>query len=337
MKAADRGNGQDDCHTRKVNGSTPIDDRLLAKYIAGEADAQERERVEVWLNETPDNHVELERMRSVWNWSGEAVAQPLPDVDAAWHRLQRRMDAPSGTLLHLRPMRRWLVAAAVLGALALTLRWWFQPASVQLVAERGYLSSNLRDSSRVVLSPGTRMIATMGDERTVQLVGEAYFEVEPDQQRPFIIQADGLEVRVLGTAFTVSAYDTSLTWEVRVREGRVRTTTGTDTLVLLAGDHVRVDKSNGKLVRTDGPATRVWGERIIQFQATTMDEVVALLERMFSVDIEWSDPAFANCKLTATFENEPIERILEVIGETFGSRIERTGPSTYLITGDGCG
>ncbi len=313
-----------------------MDDHLLAKYIAGEADAQERADVEAWLSAAPNNQVELERMRSVWNWSGDATTQPLPDVDAAWHRLQRRLDAPRGTLLQLRPLQRWLVAAAVLGALVLTLRWWVQPMSERLVAEKGYLSSVLADNSKVVLSPGTRLVATMGGERAVQLEGEAYFEVEPDQQRPFLIDADGLQVRVLGTAFTVSAYDTSLTWEVRVREGRVRTTAGKDTLVLLAGDRARFHRKTGALERTDGQTTRVWGERIIQFQATPMGEVVALLERMFSVRIEWSDPAFANCKLTATFENETIERILEVISETYGSRIERTAPSTYLMTGNGC-
>lgn len=319
-----------------MNGSTPIDDRLLAKYIAGEADAQERVRVEDWLSAAPDNQVELERMRSVWDWSADTTEQPLPDVDAAWMRLQRRLDAPAGKVLRLRPMQRWLVAAAVMGALVLTLRWWMLPKSEQLVAERGYLSYVLQDSSTVVLSPGSQLHATMGDERAVHLEGEAYFDVRPDPQRPFIIAADGLEVKVLGTAFTVSAYDTSLTYEVRVREGRVRTSTATDTLVLVAGEQARFHRNTGALERTIGTSTRVWGDRIIQFQATPMGEVVALLERMFSVQIEWSDPAFANCKLTATFENETIERILEVIAETYGSHIERTGPSTYLMTGDGC-
>lgn len=322
-----------------MNGSTPIDDQLLAKYVAGEADAAERAAVEQWAVASDANTKELERMRAVWDWSGDGTGAEV-DVDAAWKRVSVRMDGArdGGRVVPMRTwdLRRWVAAAALVAGLVFAVRLWMAPGEKVFLAGADHLSVKLTDSSAVVLSPGSRIAATMGGGRKVTLNGEAYFDVHHDPERPFIVHAGAIEVTVLGTVFTVSAYDTSRVSTVRVREGRVRVVAEADTLVLIAGQHARFDRVRHLLEREAAPPVEVWGERIIQFEEAPLSAVIARLQELFPVRIELGDPAMANCRLTATFEDEPIGRILDVIAQTYGFTIMPSTGDTYVLQGDGC-
>lgn len=317
-----------------MNGATPIHDELLAKYIAGEADATERAEVEAWMSASPANASELERMRSVWNWSGEGGLVPEVDTDAAWRKVNARITGSSrGRVI---PLRRWLAVAAVLTGLVFAVRWFFTPPREVFASDRGYRSVRLADSSAVVLSPGTRLAAVMRTERDVQLTGEAYFAVQRDVSHPFVIHTTDVDVTVLGTEFTVSAYDTARAVQVRVREGRVQVVAGPDTLVLAAGEHARFDRQRHVLERAPAPPMEVWGERILQFENAPLGDVMRQLERLYTVHIALGREALGRCRLTATFEEEPVDRILQVIADTYGLRVSRSSDNSYTLDGEGC-
>ncbi len=125
-------------------------------------------------------------------------------------------------------------------------------------------------------------------------------------------------------------------FDLRDREGRVQVVNGTDTIVLTAGQHARFDRQRHVLEREVAPPAEVWGERIIQFEEAPLPEVVRQLEKLFPVRITLGNAAMANCKLTASFEDEPIERILQVIAETYNLTITDQGPGAYVLMGDGC-
>ena len=117
------------------------------------------------------------------------------------------------------------------------------------MAEARHVAATLADSSRVVVSPGSELKARMGKERQVALRGEAYFEVERDGSRPFIVEAGELRVTVLGTGFEVTAYDTAATALVRVRHGSVSVVANGDTVVLATGERARYDRQQHILQR----------------------------------------------------------------------------------------
>ena len=83
--------------------------------------------------------------------------------------------------------------------------------------------------------------------RTVTLSGEAYFEVTPDSQKPFIISADAIEVKVLGTAFNVSAYAADTVIRIQVVHGKVQVKHLTDSLELEGGQRGLYNKITQKL------------------------------------------------------------------------------------------
>lgn len=323
-----------------MNGSTPIEDQLLAKYVADEADAAERMAVEQWAAIATANALELERMRAIWSWSIDDQAMPEVDVEAAWKGVSDRIENAEGgsrvILIGSWSTRRWIAAAAVIAGLVFATRLWMSSDEQVFLSEAAYTSVQLDDKSAVVLSPGSRIEVKLDDKREVDLTGEAYFEVHSDTARPFVITADAIEVTVLGTAFTVSAYDTSGTLTVRVREGRVQVVADAETLVLTAGEQARFDKERHLLERVVSPPAEIWGERIIQFDEAPLPLVIAQLQSLFPVRIVLGNPSMANCKLTATFEDEPIDQILDVIAQTYGLAVTTADGDIYTLEGNGC-
>lgn len=352
-----------------------IDSELLARYVAGEADAWQRGRVEAWVALDRANAEELDRMQRIWSiaadagsialreelrawdvaaealakareaedraWAmGEAAAAKAWSMeDRAWAKVEARIAASDGKGRVI-PMRRinwqrWLAAAAVLAGVLLAGRWIMQPSLEQFASLSEPMDVFLADSSAIVLSPGTTIAARMGRQRSVTLKGEAYFAVRRDEERPFVVDAGDVRVAVLGTAFTVSAYDTADVVVVRVRSGRVRVEAGPDTLTLTAGQHARYRKSRHLLERTPAPPAEAWGWRILHFDRAPLDEVARQLERSYKVRLTFASASIARCTLTAEFDNEPIEVILGVIADTFSLTLARDG-DRYVLNGEGC-
>ncbi|HRD52945.1 MAG TPA: FecR domain-containing protein [Flavobacteriales bacterium] len=352
-----------------------IDSELLARYVAGEADAWQRGRVEAWVALDRANAEELDRMQRIWSiaadaglialreelrawdvaadaltkarqaedraWAtGEAAAAKAWSMeDRAWAKVEARIAASEGKGRVI-PMRRinwqrWLAAAAVLAGMLLAGRWILQPKTEHYAAASEHQEVLLADGSAILLSPGATLEARMGRERSIKLKGEAYFAVHRDEARHFVVDAGELEVTVLGTAFTVAAFDTADLIEVRVRSGRVRVLAGADSLVLTAGEHARYSRTRHMLERAPASPAEVWGWRILHFDSAPLDLVVGQLERFYKVRVSLKHSGLARCTLTAEFDDEPIEAILGVIADTFGLQLIREG-NTYTLDGEGC-
>lgn len=325
-----------------MNEGTHSTSEKLARYLSGEADAAERKAMEAWAAERPENTAELERMRAIWELSTEA-AMPAVDVDKAWARLEARIAEASrsggGRVLPLQSPRtvfRWLAAAAVLTGLFFGVRSWFNQRPEEFMASNEHVRTVLQDNSSVVLSPGSRVNVRMNDDRHIDLNGEAYFEVQRDVERPFVVEAGDVTVTVLGTAFEVSAFDTSSSVLVRVRHGKVRVVTEGDSVILEAGGYARFNKTAHLLERLAAPPAEVFGDRIIQFNEAPMTAVVEQLQKLFNVKVLLANEELKGCTLTATFEDEPVDYILRVIADTYRLTLTQGAPGTYVLDGKGC-
>jgi len=317
-----------------------IPSELLACYLAGEADEEQRRAVEEWVAASPENAAELEAMRTVWDLGTHAAHLSEVDVDRAWSRLDQRIAEEEGRG-RIRSIRtgphwmRWLSAAAVVAGIAFAARWFFQPSVVTYYAAATPVEVLLADSSRSVLSPGSTLEERRGEQRAMHLHGQAYFEVRRDEQRPFTVDVGDVLVTVLGTAFEVTAYDTSNYVEVRVRSGRVRVDAGGERIELGAGDHIRYHKQRHFLERRPAPPAEVWGIRILQFEGATLAQVAAQLERIYKVRITLHNDRIAACRLTAEFDHETINAILGVIAETFNLEVQAANDE-FVLDGAGC-
>jgi ferric-dicitrate binding protein FerR (iron transport regulator) len=161
--------------------------------------------------------------------------------------------------------------------------------------------------------------------REVIIEGEAFFEVKPDKNKPFIIHAGNAQIKVLGTSFNVSAYPNTKSVEVIVKTGKVQVldktkeTKQNNELILTPGDKGTLMFSSNALLKTTNqdPNFLAWKTHDLIFRATSLSEVISNLEKVYKVNIRLDDPKLSGLLLTAHFNDYPLDFILKVIETTF--------------------
>jgi len=201
-----------------------VDYDLLAKYFAGETSTSESEEVEGWIGESDDNWAEFQRLNKVWEKANKSE-QPEFASDKAWKKIDSRLE------IEKRPsnFRKFplLIAAALIGLVAVSLVYksflagdYVEQMVLETTSETKELT--LSDGSIVFLNEASNLeypSIFRGDERVVSLSGEAFFEISKDPAKPFIINANGSVVKVLGTSFNVQAERNTVV--VSVETGKV--------------------------------------------------------------------------------------------------------------------
>lgn len=321
-----------------MNETGNINSEELAAYVAGEADGALCAKVERWAAADPAHARELEAIRTAWEWTGQEETLPEVDVDAAWEKVRLRT-GHRGEGVRVRtlvPTLRWLAAAAVVAGVFLAARVFLMERSDKYGPLDVATVFTLKDSSRVTLLPNSRLEVSLAANRQATLDGEAYFEVSPDKARPFVVVAGDLRIQVLGTAFEVVSSDQGHDGRVTVRHGRVRVWGAQDSLDLTDGEVAVLDRARGLLQRVPLPSSVIWGGQALQFLDTPLDEVVRYVEGLYGVSVELAGQALARCRLTAEFDGENVDEVLEVVARTFGLQVHGSGSGRYTLEGDGC-
>lgn len=346
-----------------------MDETRLSRFLAGEASETEAAAVRAWLAESEANRRELDRLRRIW----EAAATPPPrpvDVDAAWQRLRGQMrpataaaPTPKGGVFHVEKVEKkapfggwgawpvWRVAASV--AVLLGLGWLgyrlaFPPTvpvpPVEVASGTTPREVTLPDGSRVTLNRASRLRYAAGfdgETRLVALTGEAFFDVKRNPEKPFVIEARGTEVRVLGTSFNVNA--TTPDVAVTVATGTVRfsgkNTQNQRAQVVLTKDEAATFRTEADTIlkaNRANPNALAYKTRVLLFESTPLSEVVEALNHTYQANITLARP-LRNCPLTVAFENETLDTILGVLADTYRLQIVRGADGRIAIEGDGCG
>lgn len=331
---------------------------LLSRYLAGECSESEERQVDAWLREDPENKELLETLRRIWEVSERPRDQDVPteeEMSADRERLLRAIREERNTTdidreVHRRdvsvpeelvaPFRNRLtqilmVAAFLVGGVIVALQLggeWDVGTDESHVREiataRGERTTiRLADSTKVWLSVDTklRVPETFDDQRRrVELSGEAYFEVAPDTDRPFIVTSGSAQVRVLGTKFGVTAYSADSSVQVVVREGRVALgpeSGGADrTATLRSGElgHLTGTERRVTTRRVDVDTYLGWLDSKLDFDDAPLPEVARQLERWYDVEVQLQDKALVTRRLTASFDSTSATSVAEIIATTLG-------------------
>jgi transmembrane sensor len=193
-------------------------DEVLLKCLQGKADDNEYEAAYIWINSDPANLDYYRQIRDAWIAAEIITSKNQYDCEKAWNRIARR----TGIRLFDMPglNSTWMkIAAVIVIAFALgSLSYHFFLIPDGFRNEREFIVQSplgsksymvLPDSSRVWLNAGSTLsYSTHYDvsQRSVYLVGEAYFDVRTNDRLPFRVHTAGLVVNALGTEFNVKAY-----------------------------------------------------------------------------------------------------------------------------------
>ncbi|MGX1927783.1 FecR family protein [Flagellimonas sp. 2504JD4-2] len=169
-----------------------------------------------------------------------------------------------------------------------------------------------------------------GSNRLISVVGEAYLDVAKDPEHPFIVNANGLNVRVLGTQFNVSAYPEDETTEVVLVEGSVSLYTeadsfGTDNNIYLEPGHKgSFDRTNSHIDTSEVITSLYtsWINGKLVFRNMTLKNIMKKLERHYAVTIFNNNTDLMHEEFNANFGNEPIENVLKELKTNYGIEYE---------------
>ncbi|WP_455593248.1 FecR family protein [Bacteroides sp.] len=160
-----------------------------------------------------------------------------------------------------------------------------------------------------------------GDSRNVTLLGEALFEVKKNPQKPFIVNMDGMNIKVLGTIFNVLADSDSDVIETTLLEGSValfnnKSQTGKAIQILSPNQQALFYKTTGqvKVQHVQASSYASWVSGQFYFQRNTLQEIVTTLGRAYNVKIHLNSEVLKNKLLTGQFTNkETLDEILSIL------------------------
>jgi len=334
-----------------------IGEHLLLQYLLGNLGGEERNRVDQWLNESNRNRKELDQLEAIWLETGMLSPPPLDvKTGAAWDKLSRRIDLDEKRKVKDIPMWnisgplfRWVSGVAALILLSLGILWFVKymntPETTDIIAGNAIVRDTLPDGSVITLNVNSNLKHLdrfSGRTREVRLSGEAFFDVVPDKENPFIVDAGTGKVLVTGTSFNVKAVPgTPLI--VTVTQGavmlfRVHPVSGDTVSLMITAGQQGVMASDDPAPHFNTPednAPLFWLDRTLVFHDTPLSHVIDEIKKYYSITITTSDTTQLDCRLTATFTDEPVELILKVIAESFNLNVIQEN-QTYKLVGNGC-
>lgn len=305
---------------------------LLPGYFNQTLSKEELAAVEAWKNDSNDHRLIFEQAERVWNALRMLDEMKRYDKAKALRRVHRKISLGSPSQW----LQIWQRAAAILMVPVLLASVWLYVQSErggnQGVSAVLHTYSTppgvkahfyLPDSSRVWLNSSSSITYPSefsGDIRHVEISGEAFFDVKTNPGQPFVVSFGRLHVRALGTRFNIISYEHEERSEVVLQSGRIELASGSiytpqKLSEMVPGEHALYCYNDNSIAmsRVDTEKHVAWVGGRLMFKDDAMDEVVRKLNRWFNVAIEIENPAIREYIYTATFEDESIDQILELL------------------------
>ncbi len=163
--------------------------------------------------------------------------------------------------------------------------------------------------------------------REVEIIGEAYFDVKREEDRPFTIKVKDYTIAVLGTSFNIRAYDDEETFSVTVESGSVKVgfLQGIKEPVILTKNQKLLfsQTDNSLRILEVNPENELsWRKGILRFDSTPMKSVEKMLERWYGVEVIIEDKSIYKKSLNGIHQNENIKSVLESLTFATGTQYE---------------
>ncbi len=295
-----------------------LHENLMIKMLEGTASKAEVSQFQKWINLSTENEREYKDFQKIWAAVPDAKLLEKLDVEADLAALKEKATTPkinSNRIISINFFRR--IAAVLLPLIiALTgLYFYFNQTDPKAPIV-------LNDGTKVWLYKDAKLDYPKtfeGNNRLVKLIGEAFFEVAENKNKPFIIEAGATNIKVLGTSFNVRSSNQET--NVVVNTGKVSLSPKNDTqngIELTKGE--KGTYTEGNLIETINKDInyRSWQNGVFEFDGTKpVSEVIDQLTKYYgplNIDIKNNK----ECLLEANFEKEALSTVIEVLKNSCG-------------------
>lgn len=294
---------------------------------------------------------------------------PTDEIPVIWTAIEDDLEEKPKNLFGGFTWKMWAVAASILLILGVGI-WWISYASpnensvysklrtnsLKLLNEIINTSTNeiaviLPDGSKALLKPKSRLSYNKtfeGKLREVYLEGEAFFEVIKNPKKPFMVYSNGLITKVLGTSFSVKAFESDKEVIVKVTTGKVsvyaqNTARNQDPeingIVLTPNQKMIFGKENQRFSRTlvERPVVIITDKELQQFSFNDapVEEIFLALEKAYGVKIIFDKDVVSTCHLTTSLTNENLFEKLDIICAGIEANY-KVVDAQIIISSNGC-
>ncbi len=342
------------------NNKNRLFDDLIIKLLSNEINATEYEQLRIWLKDDR-NKAYFDKYREIWQASGRTGGYTKFNSSRGWRKIKHAAGIPDETYITPDTKTRFKIlkiAATIIILIAgtasitwyLTLKKFKHPNTPEITTITSPFGAKckvvLPDSTEVWLNAGSKISYAKNfndSERRLNLIGEAYFDVTANKEKPFLVQTSDILVRALGTKFNVKAYPEENEITTTLEEGIVdiRLINGKKTsedIVLKPNEKVVYRKKSNELVETT-PEKKAdidqltiqktekieinsnvktelytsWKDKRWIIEGENLESFVKILERRYNITIIFNDDELRTAKFTGIIENETIEQLMEAL------------------------
>ncbi|BAU56065.1 FecR family protein [Mucilaginibacter gotjawali] len=319
---------------------------MLDRYLKGEASPGEVEQVDAWLDQHHAAGSPWQRMDKITRdrW----LASLFRDIEA-----EAGLD--NTRVLRMHPGRIWLLSlASVAAVIFIVFTVFLQKPSVKTTsstANFAVINIPAGQKKQVLLADGSKIEVNSlsvlkyplkfdAKTREVYLSGEAYFDIQHDASKPFIIHTGKVVTTVLGTAFNIKEDKKEHTIVVTVTRGKVSVANGNQPLgVITPNQQISFNEISlqHSQKNVDAEKAIAWLESNLHFNNVTFADAANQLQQRFKVNISFANDKVKNCRFTGTaIKAEKLDEILNIIC-MFNNATYKTRPDgSIVIDGPGC-
>ncbi|GEP97453.1 FecR family protein [Chitinophaga cymbidii] len=298
--------------------------KLFIRLAAGTCTPEERRQILGYLrhNPSPEAIPSVEELQPDGSWP----EMPAWAAEAVLTSILYR----SGAIRRIKPFwkRTWVRAAAVIVpaiAIASLIALQYSPKNALQHYENGtrtVQTIELEDGTIIKLNQQARLSVNLKNSREVWLNGEAFFTVEQQASRPFVVHAGGkLDVTVLGTSFNVNTKEEKT--QVVLNSGSVKVGSARQSIILRPGEMADYDAATGKLSAQPADTLRYtsWKYDLIAFREQSLKTVMRQLGEQYGYEAVFDHTGAEDLLFTGYLPSNDLQQALTTLEQAFSLKI----------------
>ncbi|MBI9069672.1 MAG: FecR family protein [Salinivirgaceae bacterium] len=299
---------------------------LIVKYLNKECSTKEIEQLNLLLRQSEEDRqlfkqiIKTDRLYRSTNLNIDTIND--------WKKLQQKLSFKKNKKRSLILYASSIAAILLIGFFGLGI---FQSRDVLLkIGWEKVYSDNFQ--KRIVLSDSTEVWLNKNshlqypkhfnkDQRLVRLQGEAYFQVKPNPDKPFIVETKKTLTKVLGTSFNIRAYPDEKSESIQVLTGKVKFSDKNQNTVILkhnmAAEYLK-DQRNISSINNIDENILAWKTQKFIFSDKSLEQVMISLQKVYAFKYHFANENMKKQQITTKFQSLQMNEIMELLSESLG-------------------
>lgn len=307
-------------------------DSLILKYLEGAATKDEKAELYQWVTQSEENELHFKEIQELW-LSAEALLAPQEDTQKALQRFHAKINRQSRSKITI--FRKYIYYISQTAAILIILFGVYYFFTQDMLSRNEQFSCvemtsgnkgciTLPDSTIVWLNSDSKL--TYPDrfsdrKRVVELYGQAYFQVAREEQRPFIVESNDMDIEVLGTSFTIKNYSQDENIAVALIEGSLKIKfpkSSISPIILQPSEQVVYSRTTQKaqiFKQSDSSLFHIWAQNRLLLSNCPLTEVLEKLSAWYNEKIILTDTPdlYDSIYVTLTVREESLIEILQTL------------------------